>query len=764
MVEAARRRHAPALRRYAFELRADDRTEIDRALAATWEAFARQTELESAERQAEWLFADLRRRVVAGVRGGGLADDRTEADDVSAEAIFARLTPKQQEVLHLKFGPGFTHEQIARILDLAPAAAAQLLHVALTRLAAAFRRTGADPVKGLRGDDPRLTLAALGELDGAAWRAWEAAQTDTVAINERLEEVRRAAKWVPGHLTSRRRHTRSKPPHRRRRALLIGVGILALAGVGVVFLRPDGNASEPSVASTAAAAPPSRAAGVAVQTRASERTSPPETQTSPGAAEPASLGVFRPTEPPPAVNGSREPAAARRGAIASEATGTAAPAAVARGEFLPVQPQDAARVAAEREASPPASAPAVVPADDTDLAPILALKRALGEGRWPRPEEVDAARLAAYFQRAAPRGERAMLFTQQFEAAPAPWDAQSVLLRAVAHAPEAPPAVRAPANVILLLDVSGSMDAPNRLPLALEAVRGLLDRLRPDDRVGLVTYAGESQVLHAPAPLAEATGLHAVLPGLTARGRTNGGAGLAEAFALARSERAASGEQRVILCTDGEFNMGATGPEELAALVRAAAASGVRLGIFGFGRSGAIDPRLEQLAALGGGGSGYVNTRADAVRVLLGQLGELVSPVATDVRLTLASSESVVAGAHAAALLPAEAIAALAEVGPGESVEATLEYRLAARGEPRFETTAARGAVREFATASAEFRFAAAVHRFAVLLAGPPGRALSELDDLEAWARAAVDDAGGYRAEFLVLVAQARAAAQAAVR
>ncbi len=767
MVEVARRRHATALRRYAHELAAGGAADVEPALAATWTAFAQQVEFESEERGAEWLFADLRRRVLSGGRPGALAAERAEQEDGSPAAIFAGLTPKQQEVLHLKFGSGFRHEQIARILELAPATAAQLLHVALARLAVAFRRTDAEPASTVRGDDPRLTLAALGELDPAAWRSWEATQVNVSAINERLEEVRRAAKWVAEQGLGRRRRGRSPAAARRNKLRWLVPAALALVVAAVLMrvwpARP-GEVPPPVTVVAESASHPTR---VAVQTREQDQPFPraADLPAIMSTAEPSNLGVFRTTEAPPsALRSTSElssaPPAESRAVFTTDVTN--APPAEARGEF------GAGAKAAEPVARPRGDLAretviAPEPPGTTDLAPILALKRALGEGRWPQPEEVPAARLKEHFARRQPRGERALLFAQRFETATAPWDAGRVLVRGAAQAPEVPPAMRASARVILLLDVSGSMDAPNRLPLVQEAVRGVLARLRPDDRVGLVTYAGESQVRHAPTPLSEAAPLREGLLALQAGGRTNGGAGLAEAFALARAERAA-GEQRVILCTDGEFNMGSTSPEALAGLVRGAAEAGVRLSIFGFGRSGAIDPRLEQLAALGGGGSGYVNTRSDAVRVLLGQLGELIAPVAREVRLTLAPENGPAAQARDERLLPEEEIAALVETAAGERVEATLEYQLATNGEARFETAAVRAAAREFGVTSAEFRFAAAVHRFADLLAGPPDRAARELDAVEAWAREAVDDAGGYRAELLALVQQARTVAQAVAK
>lgn len=832
MVAAARRRHATALRSYVAELLRGDRTRVEAVLEETWAALAKLPEAEAEPRLGEWLFAQARRHALTGSRAAIDANERSGDDDGSPEAIFDRLTPKQQEVLHLRLGPEFRHEQIAAIVELSPAHVAQLLHVALGRLAPAFREGGAPDARVGRGDDARLTLAALGELEGENRRTWEAGLVDARATLARLEEVRRAVKWSGDHLSSGRRQKRgAKAPRGTRRIWWVAAVVVMLAAmVGAAWwFSQERRGAELDRAAAVAPVPTSGLrdvavrrgnGGIAADPRAESRVEPTararevapassrhfETSaagedagsTNLGAAEGAPERKGDGHRPPlqEEVEAPRDEVVVVRsghGTVGGPSSGEAAngvpraiPAAsreLGPPEMGPVAPASSRQIetsGAGRDAgATDAGGAALAPVASTDTAAIVALKRALGRGRWPRPEEVDRAKLQAYFTARARTASRAMLFEKSFEAAPAPWAPDRLLVRAVAQAPDAPPSNRPRANVILLLDVSGSMEAPNRLPLVQEAVRGLIDRLRPDDRVGLVTYAGEASVLLAPAELTDPARVRTAVMALEARGRTNGGAGLAEAFALTRSDGPA--QHLVLLCTDGEFNMGASSEDELAALVQAARSGdanqietdgghrpplqedGVRLAIFGFGRAGQIDPRLEKLAALGGGGSGYVNTRADAVRVLLGQLDELVAPVARDVWLAVeadaAGAVRPAALARAEALLPGDTIATLSEAPHGEAAaRARLDYVLARNGEARTETWGGPIAPVEFAAASAEFRFAAAVARFAELLRGPREEAAREWDALEAWAREAVDDAGGYRAEFLALVAQARAA------
>ncbi|MBA4137284.1 MAG: hypothetical protein C0518_08215 [Opitutus sp.] len=807
VVEAARRRHATALRSYAVELCHGNRGLGQTAVDETWTALEKTTEPESDGRMVEWLFTDVRRRAVAAQRGAGLAqqfDASAEDDDgpETADGLFARLTPKQQEVLRLKFVQGFRHEEIARIVELSGAHAAQLLHNALRRLARAFRAAG-DSGDASWADDFRLTLAALGELDGGAWQAWEAGQIDVAAANARMEEIRRAGKWAATHIARGGGRATRKRGRKNPRGRGWWIGLVAVAGVifGTLLVEQR-NAAQSTERRKVVVDERGGRARVAVRHAPEESAS----QSRPAADDAVTLGVFRPagsqSRPPstkpwtasdrvvraatgaaasanvPEIEGTpatREPVAQPTGA--SDARRISGPRAVKEGaEEASHVTEPAAERARESEfrGGPGRSARPVAERTDqrvtnerttaevvasTDTAAIVALKRALGEGRWPRAQEASAERWRNYFAVTPARRDRPLRLAKDFEAARAPWAPGTILVRATVTAPDASLVTRAPANVILLLDVSGSMDAPNRLPLVQEAVRGLLDRLQAHDRVGLVTYAGESRVLLGPTPVTDARRVREAVQSLEARGRTNGGAGLAEALALARGEGSAHGAPVVIWCTDGEFNVGPSSETELAELVRGEVSGGVRLAIFGFGRNGQIDPRLEKLALLAGGGSGYVNTRSEAIAVLLGQLDGLISPVADDARLVVTRENEPERQAAEDKLWPGQSIAVLATFdAPGEA-RARLSFRNGSGGERRSESFEWDGAVKAFAAASPEFRFAAAVERFTNLLAGPPEAvSAAEWDALAAWAGGAVDDAGGYRAEFLALVEQARVA------
>lgn len=446
------------------------------------------------------------------------------------------------------------------------------------------------------------------------------------------------------------------------------------------------------------------------------------------------------------------------------------------------------------------SGPAKPPrADRLDTAPIAALRQALGRSRWPEPRQVNVRALVNATPPAAPPSAPSGgdLFTARVESSESPLHPERRLVRVELRAREVAPAPRAPATVILLLDVSGSMDAPNRLPLVQEAAAALLRRLRPEDRVGVVTYAGESRVLLPPEKLTDERAVRAAIAALEAKGRTNGGAGLREAFALAAADRGAAGERVVILCTDGDFNMGETSEAELGALIDAQRDRGVRLAIFGFGRADRIDARLEGLAARARGGSGYVNTRAEAEQALVSQLDALFAPIAEKLEAIVefdparvarfralgeAEMRAATAGASAPVatrerVLPGETLSALFEIEPvppsaGSSVDDDLRVRAtgfapgtaatAQSQTPYYGVWPARLGDGKFAASSVDFRFAAAMAAFGEALQAGPDASAGQLDEIGRWARGAVgEDAGGYRAELVTLLEQAQRAAAA---
>jgi Ca-activated chloride channel family protein len=377
------------------------------------------------------------------------------------------------------------------------------------------------------------------------------------------------------------------------------------------------------------------------------------------------------------------------------------------------------------------------------------------------------------------------------EVAEAPWAPERQLVRVVVKA--APPAQKrtAAANVVLLVDVSGSMDAPNRLPLVQEVARRLVRDLGPDDRVALVTYAGEARVALPPTPVSRPSEIVAAIRALHAEGMTNGSAGLRRAYEVARAGLVPGGVNRVVLCTDGDFNMGVTSESELAALVEREEKAGVGLAVFGFGRGRQIDARLEALATKGRGGSGNVNSAREAEARVAAEVNGWRAARVRQVRVDLDCDPARVAACRLVGseegFLPPEAAGRrsleLSELMPGESATALFEllptpdrrarmpqealgltlrvgYALAEGGAPASLRVPVPAAGARFAEASAGFKFTAAIAGLGLALRESP-LSRDRLNAVITWAEAAAADRSmydpsGYREEFLALAREAR--------
>ena len=420
---------------------------------------------------------------------------------------------------------------------------------------------------------------------------------------------------------------------------------------------------------------------------------------------------------------------------------------------------------------------------DVAATSVGVLRKALVSGHRPAPKSVKVEELINYFRLpgAAPDGSN--LFAAKLEAAEAPWDPKKRLVRVSLKGKAAPEPVRGPASLVLLVDISGSMTLPNRLPLVKEAVRLLLARLRPDDRVGVVTYAAEPRLALLPTPVAERQEIMRVIDQLEANGPTNGGAGMELAYDLAKAHGVPDGRNCVIMCTDGDFNSGPTREEELAKIIDRQADSGVRLSIYGFGRGRQIDARLEKLAMRGGGACGYVNTRREAEQVLTGEINGIFSPLAKELEVrvvfnpgqvegyrllgydepTDVAAGKIIVAPESHTVLPGHTLTALYEVIPkagaaeGDLLSVQLNYQTPEDGVAHRQEFTLHDHGTTFAQAGLDFKFAAAVGAFGLVLSDQSPEGMT-LNTVETWAKECLgDDTGGYRSEFLALVEQARA-------
>ncbi len=450
-------------------------------------------------------------------------------------------------------------------------------------------------------------------------------------------------------------------------------------------------------------------------------------------------------------------------------------------------------------------------AADVDTASYANVRRMLRAGQKPPADAVRVEEWVNYFpyRYAAPKGTAASgapAFAASLEVAEAPWAAGHRLVRIGLKAREVTASERGAANLVFLVDVSGSMNSPERLPLVQESLRLLVNRLRPDDRVAIVTYAGASGLALASTPVAQARAVVAAIEAMTAGGATNGGMGIQLAYDIAKANFVTGGVNRVILCTDGDFNVGVTGEGELVRLVQEKAKSGVFLTVLGFGMGNLKDAMLEAIADKGNGSYGTIDSRREAEKLLGAQVNGTLTTVAKDVKLQVEFNPARVASyrligyenrllanpdfnkdkVDAGEVGAGHTVTALYEIVPTsqagggrreaggaevdelkysrkpvavplavastELLTVKVRYKEPAGDVIRKLEFALADSGARFADASADFKFAGAVAAFAMVLRDSPHKGTATLGEVVNWAEAgAADDPGGWRGEFVEL-------------
>jgi len=448
---------------------------------------------------------------------------------------------------------------------------------------------------------------------------------------------------------------------------------------------------------------------------------------------------------------------------------------------------------------------------DVDTASYANVRRFLQNGQRPPVDAVRIEELVNYFpyRYPPPATDTTVPFAAGIEAATAPWNPAHRLVRIGLKGREMTAASRPAANLVFLLDVSGSMDAPNRLPLVIESMRLLVDRLRPEDRVAIVTYAGNSGLALPSTPVSSKREIHAALEALRPGGSTHGSMGIHLAYDIARANFLPEGLNRVILCTDGDFNVGVTSQGELVRLVEEKARSGVFLTVFGFGMGNYKDSTLESLANRGNGVYGYIDSAREARKLLVEQVEGTLATIAKDVKIqvefnpaqvssyrligyenrTLNRQDFVDDSVDAGEIGAGHTVTALYEVipipaasGPAQPID-PLRYQPSLASLPRPDPALLRelltvkvryktpqGTTSEqvdfpftdrgstFADATGDFKFAASVAGFGMILRNSPHKGQTTFDQVLTWAQPGLaDDKEGHRVEFVELVKQARA-------
>lgn len=272
---------------------------------------------------------------------------------------------------------------------------------------------------------------------------------------------------------------------------------------------------------------------------------------------------------------------------------------------------------------------------DVDTASYANLRRMLKQGQLPPRGAVRIEELINYFSYdyPAPNGEHP--FSVSTELAACPWQPQHQLLRVGLKGQTIEYEERPACNLVFLLDVSGSMFDEKKLPLVKSALQLLTAELRPDDRVAIVVYAGASGLVLDSTAVRERSKILTAIDGLTAGGSTNAGQGIELAYRVAQEHQVAGGINRVILCTDGDFNVGATSDSALLELIQEHARSNVFLTLLGFGSGNLKDSKMELLADKGNGNYAYIDSVLEARKVLVEQVGGTLVTIAKDVKIQM---------------------------------------------------------------------------------------------------------------------------------
>lgn len=270
---------------------------------------------------------------------------------------------------------------------------------------------------------------------------------------------------------------------------------------------------------------------------------------------------------------------------------------------------------------------------DVDRASYTNVRRFLTRGSLPPRDAVRIEELVNYFpyDDPAPVGNVPLRITT--ELAPAPWNSRHDLVRIALRARDVDMRHAPANNLVFLVDVSGSMSGPGRLPLVKQSLALLVNELREEDHVAIVVYAGQAGLVLPSTPGSDKQRILQALDGLEAGGSTAGGAGIRLAYDVARQHFIRGGNNRVVICTDGDFNVGQSSDAELVRLIEDRRREGSFLTILGFGMGNYKDSKMEKLAGAGNGNYGYIDDLLEARKMLVREMGGTLLTVAKDVKL-----------------------------------------------------------------------------------------------------------------------------------
>lgn len=440
-----------------------------------------------------------------------------------------------------------------------------------------------------------------------------------------------------------------------------------------------------------------------------------------------------------------------------------------------------------------------------DSAAYANIRRFLEQGQWPPSDAVRIEELVNYFSYDYPQPQGKHPFSINVEVGACPWAGEHLLARIGLKGRELPKGERPPANLVFLIDTSGSMSASNRLPLVKESLKALLEILEPEDRVALVTYAGTSNVALESTPVEQRVTIRDAIEVLGAGGSTHGSAGIQDAYAMAEKHFIKQGINRVLLATDGDFNVGVTSHEGLLALIEEKRETGVFLTVLGYGMGNLKDDTLEMLASKGNGNYAYINDYSEARRVLVEQVSGTLATIAKDAKIQvefnparvseyrllgyenrmLASKDFNDDTKDAGEIGAGHTVTALYQIvpkgvsiGPGvdplryrqedkeekvlptpenadELMFVKLRYKQPDGADSSLIEIPVSSDTADAENVSSDFRFAAAVAGFGLLLRDSPHKGTATFDSIRELATSAVDS-DHYRETFLNLIVTAK--------
>lgn len=309
----------------------------------------------------------------------------------------------------------------------------------------------------------------------------------------------------------------------------------------------------------------------------------------------------------------------------------------------PLQTEDYSTITENRFLSP-LNEPLSTFSIDVDAASYSNIRRFIQKGDLPPKDAVRIEEMVNYFDYEYPTASGAHPFTVISEMGASPWAPAHRLLHIGMKAKQIPSGNLPPSNLVFLIDVSGSMSASNKLQLLKSAFKLLVDQLRPNDKVSIVVYAGAAGLVLPSTKGSNKPRIKEAFDQLQAGGSTAGGAGIKLAYKIARENFAAQGNNRVILATDGDFNVGASSDAAMVRLIEKERESGVFLTVLGFGMGNYKDNKMQQLANKGNGNHAYIDNLQEAKKVLVNEFGATFYTVAKDVKLQIEFNPNKVQG------------------------------------------------------------------------------------------------------------------------